>query len=220
MTDHVQDPAEIRERLEATGQAKPGGGFEILAITAGNGNGWKFSADVLQESLQLWDGAETFVDHSWSFFGARSVRDLGGVCSAPAWDSEKQGIKLQLKPLGPSGPLVEALGQELLAVEGEKPRVGFSADVVFTSKGKDVKKILRVLSLDLVFNPARGGAFVRALNSLGIMPPGGLTMAENTPNPGDIPQESQLNAELEAAQAIVQQHQEQTRLAEEAQAAH
>ena len=43
---------------------------------------------------------------------------------------------------------------------------GSAADVVFTSQGKQVQKILRVLSVDLVFNPARGGAFLRALNSL------------------------------------------------------
>jgi hypothetical protein len=48
--------------------------------------------------------------------------------------------------------------------DGSAPAVGFSADVVFTAKGKEVQKILRILDLSLVFNPARGGA-KRALNA-------------------------------------------------------
>jgi hypothetical protein len=44
-----------------------------------------------------------------------------------------------------------------------KPAVGFSADVVFTANGKNVTEILRVFSVDLVINPARGGEFIREL---------------------------------------------------------
>ena len=38
-------------------------GYAILAITSGEGNGWQFSADVLQVSLPLWEGVQCFVDH-------------------------------------------------------------------------------------------------------------------------------------------------------------
>ena len=48
---------EKRLRLAASGEVTTGGAFEILAITAGEGNGWKFPA-----SLALWDGVETYVE--------------------------------------------------------------------------------------------------------------------------------------------------------------
>ena len=51
----------IAVRLSETSQTSPQpNGIEIVAITAGNGNGWQFSAEVLRESLALWDGAEWF----------------------------------------------------------------------------------------------------------------------------------------------------------------
>jgi len=155
-----------RLTLTAAADVTPLGAFAILAITAGEGNGWRFSPEVLQASLPLWDGLETFVDHG-RWLGQRSVRDLGGLCHAPAWDAARQGITLQLRPAGPSGPLVAALGRELLGDAGPHPRVGFSADLLFTAgPEQSVQAILRVLSLDLVFDPARGGAFLRALNSV------------------------------------------------------
>jgi hypothetical protein len=139
------------------------GRFEIIGISAGEGNGWKFSAETLQASISLWDGIETFIDHG-SLWAGRSVKDLAGVCSAPTWDETRSAVKLQLKAAGPSGPMLESIAREWLAGSEPRPRLGFSADVLFTAKGRDVRQILRVISLDLVFNPARGGAFVRALN--------------------------------------------------------
>jgi hypothetical protein len=140
------------------------GGFEILAISAGEGNGWQFGADVLQSSLPLWDGVETFIDHTPGASARRSLRDLAGVCSAPRYDPAANGVRLRLQPAGPSGALLESLGREWLEAPEPRPRLGFSADLLFSARGKQVTGILRVLSLDLVFNPARGGAFLRALN--------------------------------------------------------
>ena len=157
-----------RVRLALAAEAAPEGGFVILAITAGEGNGWHFAPEVLRASLPLWERVETFVDHGRVSAAGRSVRDLGGLCSNPAWDAARQGITLALRPAGPSGPLVAALGRELLAAGEARPRVGFSADLLFTpGPGRTVARLLRVLSLDLVFDPARGGAFLRALNSVG-----------------------------------------------------
>ncbi|MBK5109613.1 MAG: hypothetical protein JJE12_15875, partial [Anaerolineales bacterium] len=157
-------PEEFRLSLSAAGLVKDGGKFEIMAITVGDANGWTFSEDCLRASLELWEGVECFVDHG-GWFGGRSVRDLGGVCNEPRWTEDVQGIKLDLKTMGPSGELVSELGRQILAEE-EPPKVGFSADILFTAKGKEVKDILRVLDLSLVFDPARGGAFVRAMNQL------------------------------------------------------
>ena len=136
------------------------GEFEILAITAGEGNGWKFSAAALNESVSLWDGVHTFIDHHW--FGS-SVHDLAGVCHSPEWDEKAQGIKLRLKPFGPAASVLTEMGKHYLAEEQVKPDVGFSADIMFTAKGKEVQQITRVFSVDLVVNPARGGEFVREI---------------------------------------------------------
>src|SRR5574340_310674 len=81
-----------RMQLDA---APAAGEFEILAITAGDGNGWQFSPAVLAESLALWDGCECFIDHAWE---GRSLRDLAGVCHAPQFDTGRQGVRLQVKP--------------------------------------------------------------------------------------------------------------------------
>ena len=149
-------------RLTATGQALASGKFEILCITAGIGNGWVFPPEVLQSSLALWEGAHCFIDHAWS---SRSLRDLAGQIINPIWDSEAQGIRATLKAFGPGGEILKEFAREVLEEENP-PRVGFSADILFTADSKKVKQILRVISLDLVYDPARGGAFLRALNSL------------------------------------------------------
>ena len=46
---------EQRAQLQASGEVTARGSFEILAITAGTGNGWIFSAACLRYSLALWD---------------------------------------------------------------------------------------------------------------------------------------------------------------------
>ena len=163
-------------RFQTTGQIKAPGTFEILCITTGNGNGWQFSDQVLQDSLSLWDGVHCFLDHGWF---SRSVRDVAGVISDPVWDPDTKGIRATLKAFGPGGDLLAEFGKQILAEEIDKrPRIGFSADVLFTSNNKSVKEILRVISVDLVYNPARGGAFLRALNS--IQKEGYIMPEENT----------------------------------------
>ncbi len=136
-----------------------------MGITAGEGNGWQFSEEALRESLDLWEGTETFIDHG-GMWGGRSVRDLAGVCTGVSFDESMKGIRMKLKPFGPSGKLLEAIGEEWLGQDGVKPNIGFSADLLFSGKGKEVRKILRIFSVDLVYRPARGGVFLRALNSM------------------------------------------------------
>ena len=195
-------------RLGASGEPYQNGkGFEVLAITAGQGNGWLFEESALKESLPLWDGVECFIDHGWQ---GRSLRDLAGVFSAPRWSKAKQGIVLELTPLGPAGGLLAALGRELLVEGGApKPQVGFSADVVFSAQGKHVRHIQRVLSLDLVVHPARGGAFVRALNAVGgkwsLLPARGSESFPKNQITEEIPMEEQLTKE-EGAQIEAKAH--------------
>lgn len=165
VVDAADAPGE--ERVILAGEGAPGadGLFDVALISAGESIDGRFSFDraVLSDSLPLWDRAECFVDHDRG--NHRSVRDLGGVFHSPRFDEVTGAVMATLKVGGPAGPLVAALGREMLADGDVKPRVGFSADVGITTDGKRVRRITKVFSVDLVFNPARGGAFVRALFS-------------------------------------------------------
>jgi len=159
---------ERRQRLALETSSTGSGCFEILAITAGAANGWEFPAQVLRESLSLWDGVNCFVDHSLK---ARSVRDIAGVLRKPVWDENSQGVRAELSAFGPSAEVLKDIGSQVLEESDEAAvKVGFSADVLFQGKAGKVEKILRIYSVDLVYNPARGGIFLRALNQLGINP--------------------------------------------------
>ena len=131
--------------------------LEIIAITAGVGNGWRFTPQVLRESLPLWDGVETFVDHALS---PRSVLHLAGTCSSPRWDDTVQGIRLALTPCGPAAEILTTLAEDLNNLETPLPKVGFSADLLFSASGDTVTRIEKVFSVDLVTYPARGGTFL------------------------------------------------------------
>jgi hypothetical protein len=130
---------------------------------------------------------------------------------------------VDLQTLGPSGDLVAELGVQILEEE-TPPRVGFSADVMFTAKGKEVKNILRILDLSLVFNPARGGAFVRAMNQ--INPNLGTeenqmpdeTIKATSTNPGGAI-ETQLKEDAAAIEELRTQQVANERLATEAEEA-
>ncbi len=132
-----------------------------------------------------------------------------------SWDAATQGVKGKLKPVGPSAAMLSELGRQLLAEPGErKPRVGFSADVLFTSQGKKVNKILRVLSVDLVFNPARGGAFLRALNSLeaqGVlqMDPEEEGKVGAVPGSRGSPLQAQLQKDVDAMRTLLDLNQQE-----------
>jgi hypothetical protein len=221
MGNENQETQEQQVRLEASGFVTAAGRFEVDAITAGEGNGWLFTADVLKDSLQLWEGANCFIDHS--YWGGRSIRDLAGIFHNPTWSQESNGVRLELQTMGPCGPLVEELGRQVLK-EAVKPKIGFSADIVFSAVKNEVKKILRVIELDLVFNPARGGAFVRALNSSNF---GGVGMAEQTQAVNETANNSaedntlstQLQKDAEAVRSLLGHQQERQKLAEEAESA-
>ena len=187
-------------------QVNEKGEFEILAITAGDGNGWQFSADTLKKSIPLWDNAQTFIDHHW--FG-HSVHDLAGVCYQPEWDESAQGVKLHLRPVGPASQILQEVGRQMLS-EGKKPDVGFSADLVFTANGKVVKDVLKVFSVDLVVNPARGGEFIRELYQKfnlyreGVNMPKPITNQE-TPAQEPLPGVQRVQQRIKSDQEAIQQ---------------
>ena len=111
-----QDEGKMRSqrcRFGMAGYASASGKFEILAITAGQANGWQFDAQVLKQSLALWEGVHCFVDHAWA---SRSVRDIAGVIRNPIWDEAAQGIRAELQAFGPASGLLSELGQQVLGL--------------------------------------------------------------------------------------------------------
>lgn len=156
--------------IEVTAPAGAGE-YEIVAITAGTGNGWKFTPAVLQSSAPLWEGVFCFVDHA---LGSRSIRDIAGVLQGARYDEGLKGIRATLKPFGPAAEMLQTLAEPLIsqpegkdAAEsgGGAAKIGFSADLSFMGSNHKVDEILRVFSVDLVVNPARGGKFMRGMNS-------------------------------------------------------
>jgi len=88
--------------------------------------------------------------------------------------------------------------------------------VLFTANGKKVKEILRVISLDLVYDPARGGAFLRALNQQQHHTTGVTPMPEENKTPQEQPQEepvlAKLQADQEAMRTLLNEQERQTKL--------
>lgn len=147
--------------------------YEVLAITAGEGNGLRYAPHVLRGAVPLFEGATVFIDHAnlserCGQTGGRSVRNVLGVLGPTSYDEAKGGVagRLEVYP-GPDAAWFCALVDQFLRdqLEGKAtPLVGLSAVLDVTLKGREVMSIERVVSVDVVFDPARGGEFVRALN--------------------------------------------------------
>jgi hypothetical protein len=127
-------PALRTHSLRVPLSARPDGAeFDILAITAGEGNGWQFSAAVLAESLPLWEGCPCYLDHAWEWpLAARPA----GVCRQAQFDADASGVRMRLHPLGPASHLLSELGKDLLAAPAPRPAVGFSADLFSRPPGR------------------------------------------------------------------------------------
>ncbi len=148
------------------------GKFEILAITAGLGNGWDFSEDVLRKSTPLLKKVKVYLDHEDGMSKMKHrTGDLAGVLLSPTWDNTLKGIRAELQPLGPGAQALTKLGEDAIKYPDLLNEVGFSADVAFMSIDKKVISISRYLSVDAVLHPARGGRFIRLLNSIQEMIP-------------------------------------------------
>lgn len=146
--------------------------LEVLAMRAGEANGLRYPADVLEASVLagLWRGAAVFLDHPDALdatrAGGRTLGDLAGVVEE-AWYED--GVHARLRLAGPQGPLVAELARQWLAdreAGRAVPRIGLSADLlVLRDAGGLVRRIQQVHSLDVVFDPAAGGTFLRVLNA-------------------------------------------------------
>lgn len=151
----------IQIKLAATG-----GEYEIIAISAGVGNGLTFTPAVLKKHFKLWDRVACYIDHEATADKSRhSARDLGGIIHSPYWHEGEQGIAAKLKPTGPSADALRKLADA--ALENPDLPIGFSADLfIDIDKANMVTAIKRVISTDAVLKPARGGKFLRVLQSI------------------------------------------------------
>jgi hypothetical protein len=143
-----------------------GNEYEIIAISTGTGNGFTFTAAVLQAAVGLWNRIPCYVDHEQTPDKKRhSAADLGGIIHSPFWNAAENGIGAYLKPTGPSADVVRKLAEA--ALENPDLPIGFSADMFITpTKDGFVTAIKRVISTDAVLRPARGGKFLRVLQSI------------------------------------------------------
>jgi len=145
--------------------------YGVKAITAGVGNGLRYSAAVLQSALGLFEGVSVFIDHGqlhelFSQTGGRSVRNVLGVFERVFFDDDAVWGDLRVYP-GPDAEWFTAMvDQHLVDVSEERasPRIGLSAVLDVAIQGEEVVSIGKVVSVDVVFDPARGGEFIRALN--------------------------------------------------------
>lgn len=203
----------VTEQIQLTLERKGAKQFEIIAIDSGIGNGWKFSPDVLKQAVDKFARVPVFVDHEGTASKARhSARDLGGMLHSPIWDDAVQGIRAKVTPTGPAMDVLIALAEA--ALENPDLPIGFSVDVMFlSSETNTVSEITRVNSTDAVLRPARGGKFLRALNS--IYAKGGILMKE-TPDvvqveSADVEKETAAVHTLMNAQETVQQVQDEAK---------
>lgn len=160
-----------RLRLRLAGDVELSGSepglFDVVILRPGKANGVTFGEAVLRASVEagVWEGAACFVDHPSWLSVARSVRDLAGVVEDVRFDGAVRG---RLRAVPPAGEVLEAVARGYLedVAAGRRPaNVGLSADVWLRRDGeRNVTSIDSVESVDLVFRPAAGGEFERALN--------------------------------------------------------
>lgn len=174
----------VERVFESAGEGGPPRVVEVTIIRPGDStNRMRYRPEVLREAVGLFEGAAAFCDHPTEMdmtrAGGRSLRDLVGVYEGVRWDEEAQAVRGRLR-LYPGGEWLGVLmGQALSdrAAGRVAPNVGISADVLVMKSpiveagdgvygrllGWDVKKVVKVNSADVVFQPAAGGRFERIL---------------------------------------------------------
>lgn len=175
---------------EASGQVERGPAqareVAVTLIRAGESrNGYIYTAQVLQAAASLFEGATAFCDHggfpghpdsvrrgaaaevgSGQCGGGRSVRDVVGSYRQARYDGDRISAVLRLVD-GEMARLIEQVVRD--REQGlPAPNIGLSADMVVALSPADngrkvVERILRVNSVDVVFDPSAGGEFERIL---------------------------------------------------------
>ena len=165
---------EDRHRLQLAAALEPTAGdgraYEVTLIRVGETlHGWVFPPQVLRGSVPLWEGVTSLVDHR-RYMQHPSVRDVVGTIGKVRF--ENGALLGEYRVLDSADWLTRMLDQIIADQEAglPVPRVGLSADMLVKARRKGeryvAEKIGKVLSVDVVFDPAAGGAFERVLNSI------------------------------------------------------
>ena len=151
-----QDPQRVNEpqRVRLAAEPMPSSGRVIL-IRAGLANGLQFSEECLSSAAALFANRPSFADHGSDFFAQRSVRDLVGHITNPAWDPEQKALVADYAFYSTAGDL-----RQLVSEARDKGYVGLSADLWLTRQEDAVVAIRSVESVDIVIHPAAGGHFL------------------------------------------------------------
>lgn len=163
--------------LEARGTNSAGGRiFHVRVIAAGDSrNGRRYPLSVLRESATLYEGAKAFDHHrTETELMSSTVDGLVGQYRNVAADNE--GLVADLHLLPSATHVAEGLDASLAAqADGLPPLMGISHDAVATWKVakvteggrtrrlEEATKIVRVLSADVVADPAAGGVPLRSV---------------------------------------------------------
>lgn len=146
--------------------------FEVTVITPGKANGYFYPASVLEAAAPKFIGASVFVNHPDALDrtrpGERRVEDLAGVLEEAHWEGD--AVRGRMRRFGPKAEMVAALASQIISDRAKGlpvPDIGLSADMLVRADGRGVvQEIGEVISVDVVFRPARGGAFERVLNAI------------------------------------------------------
>jgi hypothetical protein len=197
--------------------------YAVCLVAAGlNKNGFVIAPEALAEAAPLFEGVTSFVDHVDFWSGAHpSVRDVCGVIAGPYIDEATGDLCGELRLAG-----YDWLAAVLDGVVRERdagrpaPNVGMSADLLFevdsggAAGEKHVRRILKVYSVDVVFDPAAGGEILRVLHSSSsnlsakLVSAGEGAMEENVTGavaPVSAPEATQSAQAEETRAAVVQQ---------------
>ena len=183
----------MEQQIRVTlGELKPNAGrtYDVTIMRPGRANGYTFPPEILRQAATLFETATSFVDHT-NLFDHPSIRDVCGVIHHVWFDDSRSTIRGQYDIAdSPGGELVQRIADAIVQLRADgkpAPNIGLSADVALQCDQQlVVTAILKVNSVDVVFDPAAGGLFERVLNSVqrtytnfGATPRGG-TMPEPT----------------------------------------
>jgi hypothetical protein len=158
--------------IEARGTDAAGGRiFGVTIIQPGTSkNGVTYPAQVLASAAPLYNGAKAF-DHHRTAEELQSSSIAGLVGTYRNVTADQSGVHADLHLLPGATHVAEAFDASLAAqAEGLPPLVGISHDVLMSEArtadgGREAKQIQRVLSADVVADPAAGGHATRVLAS-------------------------------------------------------
>jgi len=160
--------------IEALGE-QPAARWRVRVIRAGvSGNGNLYPPAVLREAAPLFDGARVFVKSDEDHIAGRGkdVRNLiGRLVGSRFLESDGGEVQAVLEMIEPAGPIAtklrEAWSRKMTDLFGLSVDVTGHAEQA-RAAGRSVRRatrILKVNSVDLIVEPAAGGAIVNLVEA-------------------------------------------------------